>query len=99
YTCGRLLEHLIYEAIDRNLLDPNLDIGSQLLELCYKPKEVLTWPLGKYKGTKLKDVPTDYYEWAINKPLDLLDESSTNYDRDLAHSVMKVLNERFSEHA
>lgn len=94
-VAGKLIEFLINKAIENNQLDPNGDIGEQLIELCWAPKIVKTWPFGKHKGVPLGDVPIGYIQWAINLPLDSLDESNQNYDQDLAHSLMLVLEEKY----
>jgi len=92
--CARLLERLLVEAIDRGLIDVDSDdyLG-QLHKLCWDPLPVLTWPLGKHKGKKLTDIPTDYYLWAIQK-LDKFEKGNEMYDLDLVLSVEKILNER-----
>lgn len=95
-VCGLLLEKLIHIGINNGDIDKTKDIGQQLYDLCWRPKEVKTWPFGKYKGVNLSDIPTDYYEWAINKPLDCFDDNTSSYDMDLTHSVMKVLEERIT---
>ena len=92
-TCGKLLEKLVDLAVEYDFLDPTDNIGEQLQRLCWKPLDITMWPLGKHKGKKIKDVPTDYLLWCIEK-IDLLNESHAKYDKDLAQTVEKVLESR-----
>ncbi|MFA5250319.1 MAG: DUF3820 family protein [Parachlamydiales bacterium] len=43
----------------------------ELLERLQKPILMQCMPLGKHKGRKFKEIPTDYLEWAIRKDFDL----------------------------
>ena len=92
-TCCKLLEKLIDLAYENHFIRDNDDIGEKLVSLCWNPVQVNTWPLGKHKGKKLDDIPTDYYVWALDN-LDLFNESSANYNMDLADSVANVLENR-----
>lgn len=93
-TCGKLLEKLLEIAIEKNLVDINEEIGDQLVSLCWNPIKVGVWYIGKkYKGSKLEEIPTDYYVWAIEN-LDELNEKHPNYNLDLATSVTKILEGR-----
>lgn len=93
-TCGRLLEKLIELAIEYEFINDNKDIAPQLKTLCWsKPIKVFKWPLGKHKGKKLEEVPTDYLLWCIDN-IDLLNDKHTKYDSDLATTVEKVLEAR-----
>lgn len=49
---------------------------SKVYELLNKPKELTRMPFGKYQGTPLQDVPSDYVSWlaangALDKPENL----------------------------
>jgi DNA polymerase III epsilon subunit-like protein len=92
-TCALLFEFLIEYAIETDKINPNLDIGIQLHNLCWDTITVKTWPFGKHKGQVLADIATDYYQWAITN-LDALNETSASYDKDLAESVAKELEKR-----
>jgi DNA polymerase III epsilon subunit-like protein len=94
-VCGVLLERLINDAIAQNFVDPTLSITAQLLTLTHAPIPVENWPMGKYKGTPLVDVPTDYYLWIMENQ-GVLRENSPGYDFDLAESVRAVLESRLS---
>lgn len=93
YMCGKLLERLIEVAAEQGVLDLKQDIGPQLQQLCWKPLDITLWPLGKHKGKKIVDVPTDYLLWCVDK-IDLLDSTHTKYDKDLTRTVEKVLESR-----
>lgn len=95
-TCGRLLERLLVDAIENGQVDSNLDIGPQLYNLCWQPARVKKWPFGKWKGHNLEDIPTDYYQWAMNN-MNKLKEGTSEYDLDLAHSVAEVLEKRLNK--
>ena len=92
-TCGKLLEKLIELAVEKDLLNLDEDLEEQLLSLCWNPIKIKFWPFGKHKGKALKEIPTDYYMWAIEK-MDCLNEENSNYDNDLATSVGKILESR-----
>jgi DNA polymerase III epsilon subunit-like protein len=95
-TTGKLLEYLVFAAVETGQLDTNHNIGEQLHSLCWSPVRVKTWPLGKHKGKALEEVPTDYYKWALQN-VDRLQEGSAEYDMDLAASVAEVLTERLEK--
>jgi DNA polymerase III epsilon subunit-like protein len=93
YLCAVLLEHLVEIAVRNGRIDISTDIGSQLNTLCWSPIIQDTWPFGKYRGKLLSDLPTDYYTWAINN-MDVFNDDSSGYDRDLAESVRQILEAR-----
>ena len=93
WVCGALLERLIEDASTQGMLDTNGHIGSQLVEMSWAPIPVLTWPIGKHRGVALKEVPTDYYLWALEN-LASLNESNPSYDVDLSESVRIELESR-----
>ena len=92
-TCGRLFEHLVDAAIETNIVDPNQDLGEQLIELCWGHIPITIWGFGKHKGKPLVDVPIDYLLWAIGN-MDILNEKNAKYDNDLAKSLEKILESR-----
>lgn len=92
-TCGMLLVRLIELGVEFEFIDPKEDIGPQLQALCWKPLNISIWPLGKHKGKKVKDVPSDYLFWCIDN-IDLLNETHAKYDKDLAYTVEKTLEAR-----
>lgn len=94
YICAHLLMKLIDVAIEDELVDPEQDIGEQLVKLCWEPMPITKWPYGKkYKGKKFEDIPTDFYEWALSN-MNELEEDHIYYNEDLADIVAKVLTER-----
>lgn len=92
-TCGKLIEMLIELATVKGQLNVEESIGPQLYTLANAPAYVETWPFGKHRGKKLEDIPSDYFFWAIDN-MDSLKEGSGKYDRDLAESIKKVLENR-----
>lgn len=94
-VCGKLLERLIEDGIDNDFIDPSKRIGPQLNDLCWLPVKIKTWPFGKHKGSKLEDIPNDYYSWAIEN-MDVLNENNARFDKDLAWSVEKILEQRLN---
>lgn len=90
-----LLEQIIKDAIDSDILDPNLSvpIADQLYKWCWAAKPVSVFPFGKHKGEALVDVPTDYYLWAIDNS-NSFNANSDQYDVDLTTAVTKVLEGR-----
>jgi len=92
-TCGRLLEFLVDSAITQGLIDDTLDIGPQLQKLCWKPIPVTNWPLGKHKGKKITELPTEYLIWCIDN-IDLLDDRHAKHDKDLSLAVENAMKAR-----
>lgn len=97
-VCAALLDYLVEQAVAKGLVDPNGNIGVQLVNLSWNHISVKNWPFGKYKGQPLKDVPTDYYLWAFEN-LSQFKEGQNGYDYDLAESVRAVLEARLTENA
>lgn len=92
-VCAVLLERLIDDGLDQGILSGLEDLGPQLVRLTQEPIPVLSWPTGKHKGVALRDVPTDYYLWALDK-METLKESNPNRDRDLLASIQAELESR-----
>lgn len=96
YVCAVLFDYLIAIAIKNHLIDPEDDICQQLNKLCWSPIIQKTWIFGKYRGAALTDIPNDYYAWAL-KNIPALNESSNEYNSDLAESVRRILEKRLLE--
>lgn len=96
FVTGQLFDTLIDYAVAKDLIDPNNDVGRQLWQICWQPIRIKTFPLGKYRGVAIADVPTDYYIWAIGK-LDLFQDTHENYNRDLAETVRAELESRLEQ--
>lgn len=92
-VCALFLERLIKDGVILGLIDDHLPIGPQLNALTIDPILVDVWTVGKHKGTRLVDIPTDYYLWALDN-MDVLNADKSQYDRDLSESVRKVLESR-----
>jgi len=92
-TCALLLEFLVDYAVALGKIDPSVDLGESLNQLCWTNIPVLTWPYGKHRGVLLQDIDTDYYMWALDN-MEYLREGSYGFDADLAASVAEVLEKR-----
>jgi DNA polymerase III epsilon subunit-like protein len=92
-TCAILLQRLVDDGIEFGLIDPSDYVGNQLNKLTVDPFFVSEWPIGKYKGVKLSDIPLDYFLWAIDN-VSSLNESNPSYDYDLTESVKLELQSR-----
>lgn len=92
-VCALFLERLIKDGVALGLIDADSPIGPQLNALTIDPILVDVWTVGKHKGTKLVDIPTDYYLWALEN-MDVLKADKSQYDRDLSESVRQVLESR-----
>jgi len=97
-VCGALLERLIEDGLAQGVLDPNREIGPQLVGLTQRAVPVKTWPTGKHKGQTLESIPTEYYLWSMENQ-GILRENDPGYDFDLAESVRRVLEARLSSGA
>ena len=86
YMTYKVLTHLVNIAIERNLIDSNKDIGSQVVELANTPICYSTMTIGKHKGWIMEDVPMNYLEWMIMN-MDVMNPEMPNFDADLAHTV------------
>lgn len=94
--CALLLEYLTRKVVADGYVRADEDIGAYLHQLCWSPIIMQTWPMGKYRGAALADIPTDYYVWAL-KNINSLNESDPSYDIDLATSVAAVLEKRLAD--
>jgi hypothetical protein len=93
FTTGLLLEEFIKIINKSGELDVNGDIGQQLKNIVWGTIEIPIWPLGKHKGKKVRDIPNDYFYWAIDN-IDILNPQNNKYDEDLFNTVAKVMEER-----
>jgi DNA polymerase III epsilon subunit-like protein len=95
FICAVLFEFLVDYAIAKNLVDDTNNLGEEIHRLCWKPFTVTAWPFGKNKGKAFKEIPTDYYMWALGN-LSCLDEKHKDFDRDLAENVRVELESRLT---
>jgi DNA polymerase III epsilon subunit-like protein len=94
-VCCALLERIVDDGIDSGHIDPIQPIGPQLVSLTQRAITVAQWPMGKYKGHQLSQIPTDYYIWAIENQ-GILQENTPGYNWDLAESVRAELETRLA---
>lgn len=95
-VCGELLLKLISDGVERNILKSTELLGPQLVNLCYDQKVFFSkWPIpGKHYLHSVKEIPTDYYAWALEK-IDRLNPNHPNFDENLEYTIREVLTERF----
>lgn len=86
FMCYKVLIKLIEICIDRGAIDPNQDIGEQVVAFCNTPYRYQVMPIGKHKGELMKNVPLNYLNWMITNS-DILNSDLPNYDVDLAYSI------------
>lgn len=86
FMCCKVLIKLIEVAIQRGHINPDMDIGPQVVNFCNTPIVYEIMPFGKHKGELMSVVPLNYIEWMI-KNSDILDDTNPNYDADLAHTL------------
>ena len=88
--------HLLEKCLDfmetKGIIDTNLPYYEQIEKFLMTPVQVVNMPFGKHKGKPLKDVPLDYWRWAVTN-MNCLDEKSTEYDADLSYSINKIFEE------
>ena len=94
--CAKLLEMIVEYGIAVGRVNEDEPLGPQLNDICWGHIPVTKFPIGKHKGTLLKDVPTDYYMWAL-KNMDMLKEDDPNCDTDLLESVRQELESRLAD--
>lgn len=92
---GMLLDKFIDEMELRGILDTTLPYWPQIYDWINKPTIFDTMPFGKWKGTKLTEVPMNYWNWAL-KNMTSLDEDADDYDADFATSVAIALEKKMS---
>ena len=91
--CFHVMMFMLEELIDQGIIDPNGDVGKELVQYCTTPMRYHTMPFGKHKGMTMNEVPLNYLEWMILKS-DALDESQVNYDPDFAYTVLEEIQSR-----
>ena len=77
--------HLLNIAIEKGIIDPTYEIGSQIVEYCNQPTEFKVMPFGKHKGMPIFELPLNYMEWMVEKS-DILNDTLPTFDRDLAYT-------------
>lgn len=92
-VCAHVLVRLMELAIEKDLVDPDKNIGEQLSELSWAKVPVTAWPYGKHKGKAFGDLDDGFLRWAIINVTEL-DEESYNYNPDLAAAVEAEINNR-----
>ena len=94
-VCWKLFLKLLQLALEEGEIDTTRPVVPQLVELCWKPIPITTWPFGKYKGKALNTIPSDYFIWALNNMLSL-NEKSSDFNPDLAASVVAEMEKRLA---
>jgi DNA polymerase III epsilon subunit-like protein len=94
-TCGELLKRICEDLIDANRLDVSLPLAPQLIELCASAIPITTWPFGKHKGKRIKDLDTDYLLWCVDN-MNALNHKDPDLDLDLYESVRQELESRLT---
>jgi exodeoxyribonuclease X len=90
FMTGRLLEALVDFMESMNVLDLDKPYGPQILKWMAEPTLYKFMPFGKHKGVPMDEIPSSYWQWAIEKT-DWFNENADNYDADLAASINAVL--------
>lgn len=92
-VCAALLDRLIEIATTNRMLDLHDDVGAQLVRMSWDHIPVKNWPIGKYRGQPLCEIPNDYYAWAL-KNVSQLQEDQPGFDPDLSESIRQLLEQR-----
>ena len=90
YMTAKLLETFVDFMEARGMIDTSLPYGPQIMEFAAAPIIYEAMPFGKHKGVKMKDVPKNYWTWALNNT-DWFNDQADNYDPDLAASIGAIL--------
>lgn len=93
FMCYQVLMKLVEVAIERGHVDPNKDIGSQIVDYCNSPMLYKVMPFGKHKGEEMRNVPLNYIQWMITNS-DILDTTNPNCDKDLVFTFEYEYNTR-----
>lgn len=91
--CFHVLMYMVEELIDQKLIDPNKNVGDEIIRFSTEPMNYKVMPFGKHKGMDMDEVPLNYLEWMV-KNSDALDDKQVNYDPDFAHTVIHQLTNR-----
>ena len=62
FMCYQVLIKLVEIAIERGHIEPNGDIGEQIVTFCNTPMRYQFMPFGKHKGEPMSTVPLNYIE-------------------------------------
>jgi DNA polymerase III epsilon subunit-like protein len=92
-VCAALLERLIDDLSTQGKITANKPLGPQLVSLTAQPIVLAVWPLGKHRGTPVKDLETDYLLWAVDN-VKSLDPGDPSFDVDLYETVRSNLESR-----
>lgn len=93
YMCYKVLLHLVQLAIEQGHIDPNQDIGQQIVDFCNAPFEYKIMPIGKHKGVPMNELVMDYMTWMVEKS-DILNEKHPTFNRDLAYTFEQEFGRR-----
>lgn len=94
-VCAVLFEFLVDYAIASGLVSNNETLVTQIHNLCWAPIAISNWPFGKNKGKSFKEIPTDYYLWALAN-MDCLNDKHADFNRDLAENIRIELESRLT---
>jgi len=90
-----LVKYLVMKAFENEVINMESDIGAEFVKLSGQPILHEKWPFGKYKGQPLKDIPADYFSWALGPTgMDMLKEGHASFNADLAMTLQKELERR-----
>lgn len=90
FITGKLLEILVDLMESSEILELDKPYGPQIYNWASQPIIYERMSFGKYKNVLMKDIPKDYWMWALNN-FDSLDDSTENFDPDLAASINYAL--------
>lgn len=90
-----VLERMLDDLEAQGIVDPSLDYYEQIQDWLAKPTLMTKVPFGKHRGLSFHEVPMSYWSWALDN-LDSLNESSEQYDPDLAASVIDAVEKAMS---
>ena len=92
-VCAALLERLTEDLLAQGSITTQRPLGPQLVNLAAQPILLNSWPLGKHRGTPVKDLETDYLLWAVDN-VKSLDPGDPSFDSDLYETVRHNLESR-----
>ena len=95
FMCYKVLNRLVQECIKRGAIDPDKEIGSQLVEYSNEPILYKVMPFGKYKNKPLlsDEIPINYLLWFKDNS-DLMNPESPAYDVGVEYSILNAILER-----
>jgi DNA polymerase III epsilon subunit-like protein len=91
---GCLYTTLVADAIAGGHLDldSNISLGDQIVAWLEEPIILSVMPFGKHTGKRFNEVPVEYWRWAFEN-LPALNENAPEFDKDLAASASKAVEE------